>query len=195
MAKSSGFRAISPALYSYQASLAVRKSLVAIDPSNAEWQSDLAAAHVLIGDVLQDQGNLSEALASYRGALAVAESLAKTAPGNARLQRNLAVIDERIGETLLSQKDVQQSIEAFQRALAIYQGLMARDPGDVQARLVSVGPLWRIGELKGKDGRAELDQALAILKPLAAANRLDANRRGWIKRIEAQISSLNKAQP
>jgi hypothetical protein len=32
--------------------------------------------------------------------------------------------------------------------------------------------------LKGKDGRKDLEAALAILKPLAAADRLDVNRRG-----------------
>jgi hypothetical protein len=52
-------------------------------------------------------------------------------------------------------------------------------------------PLWRLGTLKGKDGRGELEAALAILKPLAAADRLDANRLGWwVVQIESQIAKL-----
>lgn len=50
-------------------------------------------------------------------------------------------------------------------ALAGYGGLLARNPDDIQARLFSVVPLWRLGELKGKAGLNELEAALAVLEP------------------------------
>ena len=83
-------------------------------------------------------------------------------------------------------------MRSFEKALAAYNGLMKRNPEDIQSRVFSVVPLWRIGGLKGAGGRAELEAALAILKPLAAANRLDANRRGWIGQIEAQVSEMGE---
>jgi hypothetical protein len=33
--------------------------------------------------------------------------------------------------------------------------------------------LWRLGRLKGREERTDLEAALAILKPLAAADRLE----------------------
>ena len=66
-----------------------------------------------------------------------------------------------------------------------------RNPGDIQSRVFSVLPLWRLGRLKAKGGRQDLEAALAILKPLAEADRLDANRRGWIPLIEAELAALD----
>jgi hypothetical protein len=44
---------------------------------------------------------------------------------------------------------------------------------------------------RGRSGRSP--PANPILKPLAAADRLDVNRRGWISRIEAAIAELEQA--
>ena len=64
--------------------------------------------------------------------------------------------------------------------------------GDPESRVGSVLPLRRLGELKGKTGRPDLVAALAILKPLAAAGRLDARRTTWIPEIERQIAALKR---
>src|SRR5215813_423047 len=165
------------------------------DPGNAEWQRDLSGSQERIGDVLRAQGNLAAALQSYKADLAIMERLAKADPGNAQWQRDLAISNELIGNVRASQKETPQAIEAFQRALAIYRELMLRNPDDVQVRLFSVVPLWRIGVLKRKQGRNELQEALAILKPLAAADRLDSNRRDWIPQIEKQIAALKDNVP
>ncbi len=79
----------------------------------------------------------------------------------------------------------------FESALGAYKVLVARNPEDLPSRVNSVVPLWRLGDLKGKVGRAELVAALTILKPLAAAGRSDAMRTSWIGRIEASIIELD----
>jgi tetratricopeptide (TPR) repeat protein len=142
--------------------------------------------------VLGDQGNLPEALAAYKASLTIIDRLAKADPGNAGWQRDLAISDERLGDIYARQGERQEAIAAFERALAAYNELVRRNPGDAQSRVFSVVPLWRLGVLKGKQGRKDLEAALAVLKPLAAANRLDANRRGWITQIEQQIAALGK---
>ena len=73
-------------------------------------------------------------------------------------------------------------VVAFKRALVAYNVVLRRNPGDVQSRVFSVVPLWRLGELKGKDGRKDLEAALAILKPLAAA--LDLTGKAGSRRAE-----------
>ena len=65
---------------------------------------------------------------------------------------------------------------------------MQRNPDDIQTRLIAVFALWSLGRLKGAEGRADIEQALAIIKPLAATDRVDAYRRGWIPIMEADLA-------
>jgi hypothetical protein len=84
-----------------------------------------------------------------------------------------------------------EAIDAFEHALSAYRTLIARDPDDIQSRVSSVVPLWRLGKLKAKNGRRDLENALGILKTVAQAGRLDSRRRQWIPVIEAEIAALN----
>ncbi len=68
--------------------------------------------------------------------------------------------------------------------------MIARNPDNVPALVFSVVPHWRLATLDPAKSKGHLRAALAILKPLAAANRLDANRLGWIPKIEAQLATL-----
>ena len=45
------------------------------------------------------------------------------------------------------------------------------------------------------EAKALLDRALAVLRPLAEAGRLDANRQGWIGLIEQQRAALDEPAP
>jgi hypothetical protein len=128
-------------------------------------------------------------LQSFQASLAIRDRLAKDDPGNAGWQRDLSVSYERLGDMLSRGGNSAEAIASFERALAIYEALVSR-LGDPQARVNSVVPLLRLGGLKGKDGKADLQRALAILVELRDANRLDARRIGWIPEIEAQIAAL-----
>jgi hypothetical protein len=72
----------------------------------------------------------------------------------------------------------------------VYAGLTARNPGDAESRLFAAYPHWRLADLDPPNARAHLQAALDILRPLAAANRLDANRLTWIPQIEAALAAL-----
>jgi hypothetical protein len=80
--------------------------------------------------------------------------------------------------------------QAFERALGAYEALITRNQGDVPSQLYSVVPRWRLFRLDPKNARRYLEAALAILMPLAAANRLDANRLTWITQMEDELSKL-----
>ena len=79
---------------------------------------------------------------------------------------------------------------AFEQALALYESLMRRNPGDVRSRVFSVVPRWRLAGLDAGKGRGYLRAALAILKPLAEANHLDAGRLRWISLMEGQLAAM-----
>jgi tetratricopeptide (TPR) repeat protein len=176
----------------YRQARAIADRLAKADPGNAGWQRDLSVSFDKVGNVLEAQGNLPEALKSYRDSLAIRDRLAKSDPGNARWQRDLATSHERLGDIYLQQKKREEARQAFEQALGVYGLLMARNPGDVQSQVFSVVPRWRLASLDPLKGRDHLRAALAILKPLAETNRLDANRLKWIPQMEAQLANLEK---
>ena len=81
------------------------------------------------------------------------------------------------------------TLRAFEQALSTCELLMTRNPGDVQSQVFSVVPRLLLADLDAPNRREYLTAALAILKPLASANRLDAKRLKWIPQIEAQLSA------
>jgi tetratricopeptide (TPR) repeat protein len=178
------------ALAAYQAPLAIRERLAKADPENAGWQRDLARAQDKIGDVLRAQGNLRDALAAHQASLAIRERLAKADPENAGWRRDVAISNERLGDIYLQEENPMEARLAFERALGLYETHIARNPGDAPSQLYSVIPHWRLSRLDPKNARRHLEAALAILMPLAAANRLDTNRRTWIEQMENELSKL-----
>ncbi len=80
--------------------------------------------------------------------------------------------------------------QAFDRALGTYEVLIKRNPGDIQSQVFSVVSRWQLSRIDLANARRHLDDALAILKPLAHANRLDANRLKWIKQMETELAAL-----
>jgi tetratricopeptide (TPR) repeat protein len=179
------------AMKSYRASHEIITHLAKADPNNAQWQFDLGVSNERIGDVLLAQGDLAGAVKSYRARHEIISHLAKADPNNAQWQCDLAISNERIGDMLVKQNDAKGAIEAFERALGAYRKLLESNPDDVQARLFSVVPHWRLSSLDKAKAREHLEAALAILEPMAAQDRLDANRCGWIGKIKAQLAALD----
>ena len=75
------------ALVEYRKALDVRRTLAAIDSSNAQAQRDLSLSHERVGDVLRQQGRLQEALVEFEASLAIARRLAAEEPTNREWQR------------------------------------------------------------------------------------------------------------
>ena len=179
------------AMKSYRARHEIISHLAKADPDNAGWQRALSVSSNKIGNVLTKQDKLTDALQSFRDGLAIIEHLALAAPDNADWQRDLAISNERIGDVLTRQNDAKGAIDALERALGAYRKLLESNPDDVQARLFSVVPHWRLAGLDKAKAREHLEAALAILEPMAEHDRLDVNRRGWISKIKAQLAALD----
>jgi tetratricopeptide (TPR) repeat protein len=164
------------------------------DPTNAGWQRDLTFFYDRVGTVLATQGNLTEAVKFFRDGLTIRERLAKADPNNARWQRDLAISHERLGNIYMQRKETDEAKAAFERALAIYDEITARFPDDTLALVYSTGPLMALGELYGPEGAAYFRKALAILKQLDEAGRLEAQHKSSITWIEAELAKLQEAQ-
>jgi tetratricopeptide (TPR) repeat protein len=186
---------MSAALKSYRSDLAIADTLSTADPKNAQLRWDLSVSYEKVGDVQKAQGDLAGALKSYREDLAIREALSASNPDNAGWRRDLGVSNERIGATLAQQNEIEGAIAAFERALAIYLEITRAHPDDSQSLTYSIAPHWRLAELDKPKAREHLEAALAILEPLAATDRLDVKRRGWITAIKAQLVALAPAAP
>jgi tetratricopeptide (TPR) repeat protein len=84
------------ALTAYKASLAIDDKLAKADPSNAEWQSDLAASHGRLGQLLVRMGSRAEALEMFHKGRAIVVPLVTAAPDHAQFKASLANFDREI---------------------------------------------------------------------------------------------------
>jgi tetratricopeptide (TPR) repeat protein len=95
--------------------------LVNAEPGNGNRQWALWAWHVLIGNVLHDQGNLAAALPSYTTARAIAERFGTMEPGNAVWQRNLAWTYASVAAVQRAKGDRAGALALWRKALAIVE--------------------------------------------------------------------------
>src|SRR5207302_6196552 len=81
--------------------LAIRQTLSAASPSNANYKSELADSYIYVGDALQakctDLACIKKALESQRQALVIREALAKDQPSDLQIRRDIAQAHMRIG--------------------------------------------------------------------------------------------------
>ena len=183
-------RPISPArLPCYREGLAIRKALAQKDPGNTQWQRALAVGDDKIGSVLQAQSELAGALASYRDGLAISKTLAQKDPGNTLLQLDLAVSDNSIGDVLQAQGDRGGAITSYREALAISETLAQNDPSNAVWQTSVVLSLNRLAGA-GDDPRANLSEALVIVKRLRANGKLSPALENLITRIEAALANI-----
>ena len=87
------------------------------------YQSGLARACSLNGDVLEAQGKLEAAQAAFGEYLAISQRLAEQDPSNAGWQRELAVAHSRVGDVLEAQGKLEAAQTAFGEFLAITRRL------------------------------------------------------------------------
>jgi lipoprotein NlpI len=166
------------ALAAYRNSLAIRKALAAKDPGNTQWQSDLSASDIKIGNVLEEQGDLPGALAVYRDSLAISKALAAMDSGNTGWQRDLSDSHNRIGDVLLTQGDPPGALAAYRDSLAIRKALAAMDPGNTQWQRDLAWSYWAMGLVNHQQN--DLASALADFKRASEADPKNAYIALWL---------------
>jgi eukaryotic-like serine/threonine-protein kinase len=83
-------------LQSYRASLAIAEHLAKADPSNTEWQEDLASSYPQIVSLLLKLGDISQALIELHKGREIVAQLVTSAPDNAQWKADLAWFDGEI---------------------------------------------------------------------------------------------------
>jgi tetratricopeptide (TPR) repeat protein len=154
----------------------ILQALVQLQPNNTDFDALLAVAYSRIGDVLVEQGKLSEALQNYNTCLAIDERLVKSDSTNAERQQEVAVDYQRIGDVLREQGSLPEALKSFRTSLEIFERLAKADPEnlrkqrDVAASYAYIGGILvqqnnLPGALKSyRDGLA-IDDRLAASDP------------------------------
>lgn len=162
------------ALAKYQASLAIRETLLKRDPENMEKRHELVEYQIKIGDACTNQGDHPGALAAYQASLAITEDLAKREPDKMQRQRDRVKLHLKIGDLLLFQDKPQscqpQWLAAFKAGLAIAEGLVKRDPATIELQhdllTCQIRLAWCYYLM------AEVNKALKVYKEALATNEL-----------------------
>jgi tetratricopeptide (TPR) repeat protein len=178
------------ALTAYGDGLAIATALAQEDRGNTDYQRDLSVSHTKIGNALHARGDLPGALAAYRKGLAIRTVLVQMDQGNTEWRHDLSVSDKRIGDVLQAQGDLPQARAAYHDGFAIARALAQKDPGNVQWQTDLVGSLYNLATV-GDAPKANLTQALTILKRLDAAGKLTAEQKGWIATIQAALAKAS----
>ena len=112
-------------------------------------------------------------------------------PGNNQWQRDLSVSWDRLAYVREAQDDETGALTAWREALAVSERLATDFPDSVDMQTTQVVHLAGVARhlnaadpAASAEAKALLDRALAVLRPLAEAGRLDAKRQSWIGLIE-----------
>jgi serine/threonine protein kinase len=154
------------------------QALVELDPSNADWQRDLAIARRALAR-LEIENDPGKALGLFRESFDTFETLAKKNPTRATEQRDLARTHASIAEALRRTRRLDAAGKEIDSALRILEPLVAKNPRDIESTLA----LALAGNERGlisaamgrtRDAKEAWTKAVNRLSPLAA-NSKDRN--------------------
>src|SRR5262249_33765451 len=183
------------ALAAYEAALAIRATLTAVDPNNPERRRDKSVSLERIGDVKLAAHERGEALARYQESLAVREALGAEQPGNGEWSHDVTVAQEKIGDAKFAGGDWEGALASYQQALARRRQLALVDPGNMARQTELVVILRKFADTTDDLGRKResLEEALRVLAPLEARDALTAAQKPWPAVIRRELALLSDA--
>jgi serine/threonine protein kinase len=161
------------ALQAYASSLDLRRKLAAKDSESDSIPADLAQSYTKLGNVAKDLDNGDEARSYFEQALKIRQQLAERQPLKATAIRDVWVAHTKLGELALWLREPDHARQHFEECLRIAQSLAEANAGSANAQRdfarsgVYLGrALVASGDVSA--GRVFLDQALSLLRPIAA---------------------------
>jgi serine/threonine protein kinase len=163
---------MSGALASYQKALAIRETLVAVNPKNAKLRRELANSYSAIADVFWAKGDNAGALENYKKALAIDEALANENPSDKSNRNALADRYYYIGQTLRKMGDSAGALENFRKALEINEEFFSAEPTNANYCISLATSYLKIGDVfydteNYSEALNNHQKAVELLEPLA----------------------------
>jgi tetratricopeptide (TPR) repeat protein len=135
-------------LAAWAESLAFRRRLAKIDPSNAQWRHDEACILNRIGNICRDAGKNTDAMIALAGEVAIWREMAQAAPRDRQRQLNIATSLKRFADAKVGAADVQGAIAAYEESLVSWRRLLRGDPDNTRWLSNLAQCLEKIGDLK-----------------------------------------------
>jgi non-specific serine/threonine protein kinase/serine/threonine-protein kinase len=168
------------ALDSHTRALAIRKSILAANPTDPSAREGLSSSYLRVGTIVEDMGRYQDALQYHEGHLELCKRQANEAPSDLKAQSKLAGSYDGMGDILTSLSRWDEAVANFEASSAIYKAL-----ADAQFRTSVNRRNWalerkKIGGVRehcGQVARAfpEYRLALAVDGELAKKDPKDAS--------------------
>jgi tetratricopeptide (TPR) repeat protein len=150
-------------------SLAIRRRLAGLDPSNAQWSHDEACILDHIGNVYQKAGKAQEAIAAYESSVAIWRQLAKQARRDRQRQLNVTMSLKKLGDLKLEAGDHKGAIAAYEDGVGFWRRILKTDPDNTRWLSSLAESLERVGDLKLETG--EHNGALTAYEEMLSVDR------------------------
>ena len=161
---------------SYRKALRIRETLVAANPKDSSFRSDLADSYREFGRLLWTASDTAGGLENAGKDVVLREALTAENPSDMQARFNLGVSHADVGEILLEQGATTGAAESLGRALAVFEALLADEPSNEKYRLAvafvyqksSEVMLWRgdaVGALATSRKALALDMKLSSAYP------------------------------
>jgi tetratricopeptide (TPR) repeat protein len=178
--------------------LGLADRLVAIDPSNDAWRTDVADANSSLGTVFLDEGRAATAAGAFARSLAADLELVRRKPGDPQRL-------ERLGQSHAWSADAELAQGRFDQAMShrlaerkIYADLIARQPSDVVARQALFVNRHGVAAILMQQGRShaaigELNLAAAEAQALLATDDRNMEYRQQAAPLYVTLGQLQMA--
>ena len=165
----------SDALQAFEQSLGLARKIAASNPTNPNYQSDIAATLENIAAIKGNTGDVAGALAQYEESLAIRHRLADADKANAKWRQDISATLQKIGELKQNAKDNAGALAAYEETLANDRKIAAANASDMSGQLNVALSLERIAKLKFDTGDsagalALYEESLGIRRKLYQAD-------------------------
>jgi len=167
------------ALESYHKATALRERLSRRDHS-VEAGIERARSYRGVGDIMLQNGDISQCLANYRLSLAILQQVDRTRPNDRVVEDELARAYDALGDGLSRSKDDAERLRVYQEALRIRSALAATAPDDARQQRSLAVALMKVAGSPGiptKEAVTKVKDAVSIYEALAAADPQNARKR------------------
>jgi eukaryotic-like serine/threonine-protein kinase len=168
-----GGDALSAARY-YRLALNLAQEILKADPTNAEFEQNVAGDHASLGITLVMAGQVADGLEELRVGEKILEHVLARDPHNGEMRSGLALLSVWFATGLQTSGDTKRAMSYWRRAEGVYQSLVRADPSDIDSRLNLAATASQIGGVLTKAGnqdeaRKAYAHALELAENFAAA--------------------------
>ncbi|AKB50452.1 hypothetical protein MSBRW_1199 [Methanosarcina barkeri str. Wiesmoor] len=179
----------------YELHLQISQYLLATDPENVSYQSDVAMTLNNLGALLKNMGRIEEAKQRYENSLEIYENLLATDPENVSYQSYVGTTLNNLGALLSDMGRIEEAKQRYENSLEIYENLLATDPENVSYQSYVGTTLNNLGALLSDMGRIEeakqrYENALEIYENLLATDLENVSYQSYVGTTLNNLGSL-----